>query len=447
MATTSPTTTFSGLASGIDSAALIKSMVTLASQPVVRLQTKQTVNTTMSKKFTDIKSKMVALQTAAKTLDTRSEAMVNKATSSDDKVVAVTTAGGASLGKFNIVVTSIAKAERTYSNPIAASDQSGLFGNGTLSIQVGSGSAVNIAVDTQDTLSSVASKINAANGGVTAGLVFDGSNYRLQVSGNESGVSKAITFGEVGGLSLGLSVQANQFQAASNAVLTIDDIPVQSATNSVTSAIPGVTINVVAPGTAALDIGRDPDGLKTKVDAFVSAYNDVMKVMNTEFASVGTQKAAGSLSGDSTLRGAQTDLRGLMTKNLSGLSASFATLGAMGIAVQRDGTLTVDAEKLKSAVAKDYEGVTSVFTGKGAVSGMMAQVVEKIDPYIRADGAISSRITNLATRNRDLDTQVTRLQTRLDKYEEQLQRQFSQLESLMSSLQTQGQSLSSIMSS
>jgi flagellar hook-associated protein 2 len=444
VATTSPLTTFSGLASGIDSAALIKSMMTIASQPMTRLQSKQGVNNVMSKKFTDIKAKMVALQTAAKALDTRSEAMVNKASSSNDKVLSVSAAGGASLGSFDIEVTSVAKAERTYSEAFAASSQAGLFGTGTLSIQVGSGSAVNVTVDTQDTLNSVASKINAANAGVTAGIVYDGSQYRLQVSGTETGASKAITFGETSGLTLGLSVQANQFQAASDAVLMIDDIEVHSTSNSVTSAIPGVTISVVAEGTAKVEVGRDPDGLKTKLDTFVTAYNDVMKVMNTEFSYSGTQKGAGSLTGDSTLRGAQTQLRGLMTQDLSGITSSFSSLGSMGISTQRDGTISVDAEKLKAAINKDYEGVA---TAIGGANGLMSQVVDSVDPYVRSDGAMSSRITNLATRNRDIDSQVSRMQTRLDKYEEQLQRQFAQLESLMSSLQSQGASLSTIISS
>lgn len=444
MAITSPMTTFSGLASGIDSAALIKSMMTIASQPMTRLQSKQTVNNAMSKKFTDIKTKMVALQNAAKALDTRSEAMVNKASTSDDKVLTVTSAGGASLGTFDIEVTSVAKAERTYSNAFSASSQNGLFGTGTLSIQVGSGTPVDIAIDTQDTLGSVASKINAANAGVTAGLVFDGSDYRLQVSGNETGASKAITFGETGGLTLGLSLPANQFQAASDAVLMIDDIEVHSTSNSVSSAIPGVTISVVAEGTARIDVGRDPDGLKTKLDAFVSAYNDVMKVMNSEFAYTGAQKAAGSLSGDSTLRSAQTELRGLMTQDLSQITSSFSSLGNLGIDVQRDGTLSVNAEKLTAAVTKDYEGVAAALSGE---DGLMSQLLGKLDPYVRSDGAISTRITNLASRNRDIDTQVARMQSRLDKYEEQLQRQFAQLESLMSSLQSQGASLATIISS
>lgn len=444
MATTTPTT-FSGIASGIDSASLIKSMMSIANQPVTRLQAKQTANTTMSRKFTDIKTKMTALQTAAKALDTRTEAMVNKVSSSDEKVAKVTTAGGASLGNFDVQVISVAKAERSYSDGFSSSETSGLFGNGTLNIQIGAGQATGIEILNTDTLSSVAGKINAANLGVTAGLVYDGTSYRLQVSGNESGAANSIQFGEAGGLALGLSKPANQFQAASDASIKIDNLTINSPKNDITGAIPGVTISVVGQGTTSLKVDRDPEGLKTKLDSFVKAYNDVMTSMNTEFAFTGTQKAAGSLSGDSSLRSAQTDLRSLVTQSLGELTGdSFASVGAIGISVQRDGTLSVDAAKLTKAVNENYEGVTAALIGNGVSSGLMSQVVDTVDPYTRADGTFTARITNLAARNRDIDTQVSRMQTRLDKYEEQLTRQYSQLESLMGSLQSQSASLSAI---
>ncbi len=441
------TTTFSGLASGIDSASLIKSMLSVAKQPMTRLQTKQTTNNTMSKKFTDIKAKMTALQTAAKALDTRSEAMVNKATSSNDKVATVTTAGGGTLGSFDITVTQPAKAQRNYSDGFASSTQAGLFTIGDLTLQVGSGGPVTVDVTNGDTLSTVASKINAANLGVTAGLVYDGSLYRLQVSANKTGTDNTVVFSNPASVGLGLTSIANLYQPAQNALVKVDNIDVVSQSNTVTSAIPGVTLSVLDAGTSKITIDRDPEGLKTKLEAFTKAYNDVMTAMNTEFASSGTQKAAGSLSGDSSLRSAQSDLRSLMTQSLEALNASFPSIGAMGISVSRDGTLSVDSEKLKTAVNTDYESVTSVLSGLGSEQGLMGQLVDALDPYVRADGVITNRINNLATRNRDIDTQISRQQVRLDKYEEQLQRQFASLESLMSGLQSQGSALTSIINS
>lgn len=440
-------TTFSGIASGIDSASIISSLMSVAKQPVTRLQTKQTTNNTMSKKFTDLKTKMAALQTAAKALDTRSEAMVNKVTSSKIEVLGATTTGGASLGTFGITVGSVAQSERTYSDGFTSSTQAGQFSAGTLSIQVGTGTATDIDVTADDTLETIANKINNKNLGVTAGLVYNGSQYRLQVSSNKTGTDNKIEFAGGAATALGLDKPANEFQAAANAQVTIDNITVSSQTNAVTGAIPGVTLNVLSQGTSNVTIDRDADGLKTKLDAFTKAYNDVMTVINAESAATGgnTPKAAGSLSGDSTLRSVQSDMRSLMSQSLEGLSSSFATMGALGVSVGRDGMLSVDAEKLKTAVTKDFEGVTAALVGVGGSKGLMGQLVDKLDPYTRAGGTISSRITNLSERNHDIDDQIDRLQVRLDKYEEGLQAQYASLESLMGSLKSQGSALSSIL--
>lgn len=438
------TTTFSGLATGIDSAALIKSMLSIAKQPMSRLQTKQSTNTAISKKFTDIKTKLSTLQTAAKALDSRSEAMINKATSSDEKVLSVTTAGGASLGSFDILVTSVAKAERTYSNPFASSTDANLVGQGTLTLQLGTGDVQTIDVDATDTLESIAKKINGENLGVTAGMVFNGSTYKMQVSGNNSGAENAITFGGSAAPTLGLNLQANQFQAASDAEITIDDIVITSKTNAISGAIPGVTINVAAKGTSSVKVDRDPDGLKTKLEAFVKAYNDVQTTMNTEFAYSGSQKS-NSLSGDSTLRSVQTELRGMMSGDLAGLSSSFSSIGELGIGIQRDGTLSLDSAKLTKAINLDYEGVAAVLGGAGTTKGLMAQVVSKMDPYIVSDGSIANRIRSLSTNNRSMDTQLARMQVRMDKYEEQLTRQYAALEELTGSLNAQGSAMANIL--
>ena len=443
------TTTFSGIASGIDSASIITSLMNVAKQPISRLQTKQTTNNTMSRKFTDIKTKMSALQTAAKALDTRAEAMVNKVTSSKTDVLSAATAGGASLGSFSVTVNAVAQAERTYTDAFTASDQPGLFAAGTLTIQVGAGTASNISVTASDTLQTVANKINSAGLGVTAGLVSsDGGNYRLQVSSNKTGTDNAIAFSGAGATELGLDKVANEFQKAGNAEVMIDNLTVTSQSNAVSGAIPGVTLNVLTKGTSVVNVDRDPDGLKTKLDAFVKAYNDVTNAINAESAASGgsTPKTAGSLSGDGTLRNVQSDLRALMAQSL-GDGATFPTFGAMGIAIQRDGTLSVDSDKLRKAVETDYEAVTSALAGAGGTSGLMGQVVDTMDPYVRAGGTLATRITNLSDRNRDIDRQISGLQVRLDKYEEGLQRQYASLESLMGSLQSQGTALSSILAS
>ena len=441
-----PLTTFSGIASGIDSATLISSLVKSAKTPITRLQTKQAANSSISGKFTDIKTKLTALQDAAKDLDTAKEVKVSKVTSSDEAFVKAATSGGANAANFTVTVTSLARTERTYSDAIGASDQSGLFGTGVLSIQVGSDDAVDVEVNSDDTLEDIAGRINDSGARVSASIVFDGSSYRLQVSGTDSGAANAISFSETAQLALGLSTPANQFQAATDAVFTVDDITVTSATNVVTSAIPGVTLTLSGEGSSEISIERDPEGLQEKLQGFVDAYNDVMKQMNAEFSYSGTRKPADSLSGDSMLRSVQSSLRRVMSQSLAG-SGSVTSIGSMGIQMQNDGTLSIDATKLSTAVAEDFSGVVAALSSSDGAQGLMLQVVSSVEELVSADGSIATRISSLATRNKQLDTQIEGMQLRIDKYEEQLRAQFTALESLMGGMQTQSNALNALIQS
>jgi flagellar hook-associated protein 2 len=451
---TNPTTTFSGLASGIDSAALIKAMVAQRQVPMTRLTAQQTANNSQSKKLTDIKSKLTALQTATKALDSRTETLTNKVSSSDEKVMKVEAQGGASMGSFKVKVTSLARAERTYSDGFSSSNTAGIIGRGTLGITVGGKPAVDISVTAEDTLESLVKKINASGADVTAGVIKEGANYRLQVTGRNSGASNAIAFTETplvddspgDAIKLGLVKAANEKQAATSATVEVDSFVISSETNAVTGAIPGVTLNVAELGTANVVVDRDPDGLKGKVNSFIAAYNDVMKTLNSEFAYNGTLKGNDSLNGDSTMRGLQSALRTVVSQKVTNGSSTFQLLSSVGVNTQRDGTLALDDAKFTKSVASDYEGVASLFGGDDS-SGMMSLITSKLDPYTKTDGSIRSKIDSLTTRNRSIETQLTSMQLRLDKYEDQLRVQFTQLEKNISSLNAQGGALTSMFNS
>lgn len=438
---TSPIASFSGIASGIDSASLIRSLVQLAQAPITQLEDQKSANAAQSKKLTDIRTKLVSLQNAAKALDTRREALLNSATTSDENVVKVSAAGGSTLGDYAVEVLRLARAERTYSDAVAGPDTAGLFGAGTLTIQVGEQEAVQVEIDAEDTLSSVAAKINASGAKVTAGLFYDGSSYRLQVSGNETGAENAVSFTESAGLTLGLEKPENEVQSAANAVIKLDGFTVESASNSITGAIPGVTLEVLGEGTSTVQVKRDPSALKAKLDAFVSAYNDVAKALNAEFTYTGVARGRDSLSGDGTLRGVQVTLRTLVSQGSEG---AFANLAAIGISVQRDGTLALNTEKLNEACAQDYEGVAALLAADGG-GGVMGRLSEAISPFVQTDGSLRTKIDNLSSRNRSIDQQIDRMQVRIDKYEEQLRRQFAALESMIGGMSMQGQALIGIM--
>jgi len=438
---------FSGLASGIDSEAIVNALTQAQKTPMTRLQAQKTEFSTQSRKLSDIKTKLTTLQTAAKALDTKSEALGNKVSSSEEKFLKATGTGGASMGSFKVEVTSVATAERTYSEPLSSDSEAGVAGSGTLTIQVGEGTAYDIEIDGDDTLASIAKKINASGAQVSAGIIKEGGNYRLQVTGRQTGAANTIEFTESGGLTLGLQ-GAEAKQEAADAKVLVDGFEISSSTNSVTGAVPGVTLNVIDKGTSVIQVDRDSDSLKTKMTAFVTAYNDVMKTLNTEFSSVaGVTKGRDSLIGDGTLHSLQSSLRSALSSVTNNGESALTTFGSIGLTAQRDGTLSFDDAKYTKAVNEDFEGIATALAGRSDFAGLMNKIVDAVEPYSKTDGMLRTKIDNLTARNRRIDTQVSSMQLRLDKYEEMLRRQYALLEQTIAGLNSQGNSLNSIISS
>lgn len=432
------TISFSGLSTGLDTSALISALMKVEQQPIERLRTQQGVYNSQAGKLQSLLGKLQALASAADTLSTARGALPTKASSSDESVVKVSgTAGNA--GTTRVEVTSLASSERTYSHALGASDTPGLFGAGTLTLQVGSDAAIDIAVDATDTLDSVAAKINASGAPVRAGLLFDGASYRLRVDGTRVGAEGAITFTE-SGTSLGLDDPAAEVQAASDALFSVDGFPMSRSSNIVADAIDGVTMTLVGRSSGPVDVTveRDGDVLKESLQSFVDAFNAIQAFIAKETTVVsGVAKGADTLSGDATLRSIQSHLRDVLAVTRG--TGAHNTLAGIGVSLQRDGTLALDGSKLGQALSNDPDGVATLLRGSSSVQGVMQAMKGAVDVFAgTADGILTSRISALQGRSRGLDDEMNRLQRRLDLTEQTLTRRFAALEQLVSGLTAQG---------
>jgi len=447
-----PSITFSGLSTGLDTGGIISQLMQLERVPVTRLQDKKKAYDSQANKFRSLETKLKALQDAAAKLEDPEDVLTTKVRSSDEDVFTATSSGGAAVGPTSVHVTSLATVEKTYSNPFADQTATGAFGTGTLTLQVGSGDPVDITIDADDTLESVVGKINGSGADVTAGLMFDGTNYRLRVTGNDTGAANAISITETG-TSLGLDDPANEVQSATDAIFSVDGFAMTRGSNSFSDAVPGVTITLTGESPDAspttLAVERDTDALREKAQGFVDAYNEVAKAINGEFAYTGTAKGPGSLVGDSALRSVQSRLRSFIGSTVSGTSGAYTTLASIGIETNQDGTLKLDQADFDEAIAADANGVSTLLAGNqvggvdGFVKGFDALIEEFVDS---ADGIIPSRIDALEGRNRDIDDQIDRLELRLEKTEEQLVSQYARLEELVSGLTNQGNQIIAAMS-
>jgi flagellar hook-associated protein 2 len=443
-----PIASFSGLASGIDTSSLIAELVRMERRPITTLQAKQGDLSAIGRRLSDMKTKLAALQEAAGRLDARDEVLSSRATSSDEEAFLVTADGGASLGTYDVQVLALARAQRTYTTAFAAPDQTGLFGVGDLTIQVGADAPVVISVDASDTLESIAAKINASGAALSAGLLFDGTTYRMQVTGNDTGAARSVAFTEGGTLALGLSDPANVVQAAQDASFVIDGFAMTRPTNGADDAIPGVTMTFQAltTGAATMTIARDPEALEERITDFVDAYNAVMTSINAEFAYDGQAALGDSLSGDAMLRTLQRRLRAEAGRVLGGFADPYNRLSGMGVELQSDGTLALDQEAFASAVAADPEAVSRMLVGDAVEQGLMSRFDDLVEEYTRSgDGLIAQKIDSLDGRKRRIDDQIDRMEARIEKFESRLRAQFAAMEQLVSSLTGQGQQMLSIM--
>jgi flagellar hook-associated protein 2 len=431
---------FSGLASGLDTQAIIAQLMRLERIPVQLVEQKRTDVTQQRATLADIVAKMKTLQEKALALDSIGEARTLLAKSGDETVFEASASGDADPGSYGIQVDRLASNERTWSRGFASKTDKNLVGTGDLVITVGSDDPVTISIDeTQDSLEDVAAKINASAARVDASILYDGTDYHLIVAGEDSGDDNAISFADPTNLDLDLA--ENEKQAAQDSKILLDGETIERPTNILTDVLEGVTIRLkqVSAGPVDLSIEVDPGEMRAKVQAFVDAYNQVARAIGTQFAWSGKAKDQGSLAGDATLRDQMSRLQEIVTSEVAGLEGRYTALSEVGISTNRDGTLKLDADAFDAAVRDDSLGVALLFTREDASKGVAAQIDDEVDSATDFEsGRLTLRREGLDSRVAQADRDIARMEAQLVKTEERLRAQFAALEQLMAALNAQG---------
>jgi flagellar hook-associated protein 2 len=309
-------------------------------------------------------------------------------------------------------VSNLATTSSWYSTTPVAGSSTGLSA-GSFSLQVGSGNSTTINIASGETLTQLASNINGQSLGVTASVVNDASGSRLSIVSNSSGSANDISV-------TGTSMPFTQATPGANASLTIDGIPISSASNTVTGAIPGVTLNLTGTtsGTTSttsgtpvtLSVTADTNAISSAINQFVTDYNTVIGSVNTEYTYSSTNSTAGPLEGDSTLGLLQNALLGAGSYSVSN-NGAISTLGSLGITMNNDGTLTVDSSTLDSAVQNNPTAVQNFFEGS-ALNGFSAALNTQLQGLTEAgDGAFTVDLSSMQSTYTGLQSQVTDFQT------------------------------------
>jgi flagellar hook-associated protein 2 len=440
---------FGGLASGLDTKTLIdglvgaerSSFITPLTNQKTRYQAQQGLLTTISGALSSLKS-------SAQALSLSTDFNKRTASVSDTTVLTATADSTAQSGVYNLAVSSLAKAKSLQSSTSYTSTTD-TIGTGTLAITVGS-TITSVTIDaTNNTLTGLKSAINDSGAGVTASIVNVGSSatpqYTLVIQGKKTGIANDVTVASsLAGGSDPFSGGGTVVQAAADAQFSVNDLALSRSSNTVSDAIPGVTLSLTKDGGASstVTVASDTAAIKSNIKKFVDAYNAVAKIASDQFALNPTTGRQGALAGESVLRGVVSRLRSALT--VSGTSDSGPrTLSDLGISFQRDGSLSIDDAKLSNALDSNLTAVSKLFLS--AQEGIGKRIPKAVDSFIATGvGSLSTRVDGIGKAIADIDTKIASEEKRIATYQKNLTDQFSSLEKLVSGLQTQSQYLTGL---
>lgn len=440
MATTSSSSsTFSslGVGTGIDLNSMLTKLMAVEQIPLTQLNNKISDTNTKISAYGQLKSALSTLQSAAQTFSTPSKLNTFSVSSSDETVLTASSAFTAAPGTYAINVTSLAKAQKDFTQSYATGKQ--FATTGSLVFTVGGVAKSPISVSANATLQDIRAAINDANIGVSASIISTGTADRLVLNGTTEGSANAFSLAVTGGDTDLQSLATFDRSAASglaytdatDAALTIDGVSITSSTNTVTDKINGITINLLSTGTSTLKVASDANSLTKAAQSFVDAYNSVASYIKTNTAYDASTKVAQPLNAESTIRSIQGLLNSSRSTVPSSLtSATFKTLSEIGISIQSDGTMTLDSSKLEAAIGTSAQSVKQTLAAYGT------EFDTGLNAVIGTTGLLKSRVDGLNASITRYNTQATSLQKQIDLTEARYRKQFTALDTLMGSLQT-----------
>ena len=444
-----------GAGSGIDTASLAQNLVDAERAPRA-----DAINKNISKSesiisgYAAVKYALGNVKVAFDNLKDKSDFRSFNISNSQPAAFSATATTSAQAGAHSVAITQLATAQRRTgaTPPFTSTDQAisvtSLFINGdnTQPIPV-----------VNQTPAGVVEAINNAGKGLSAAILNTGNGYKIMVTG-QTGSTNAFSLDS--DVPLELDFQTS-LQSASNAALQVDGIDVTSASNTVTDAIPGVTLNLLAtnasrvadgngnivttgtPGSVALTI--DTSGAKAKLMALVTAYNDA----NDLLTQVGNPKSTletygGTLVGNSSVRAIREQLRSMVTGDSSTASHGLSALRDIGIEVDKIGNLTTNSVTMDVALNFKFDDMVTLLSGNQenqtsfstAASGLAGDASKKLTTLMGSSGTVASETANANTRINKYKDDLAALDDRMTRLLARYQKQFSSMDSMIGEIKS-----------
>jgi len=447
-----------GIGSGLDIKGLVSQLMAVEKQPLTALNTQEAKLQARLSSLGSIKSAVSSLQSAAQALATASAATYSAAVG-DSSVLTATASTAAVAGNYSVSVDGsklaqgqklIAPARASTSaaigagasttltitlGTIAGTPVAGQYSNAGFTADPGK-TPVNVSISaSNNTLAGIRDAINAAHAGITASIINDGSDtpYHLALVSNDTGAANSMKLAVSGDAAIAtlLNYDSNtaaqnfsENQTAQNAQFTVDGVTITSPTNTVTDAIPGVTLklaNKSGINTTTVAVQRSNGNLGSAFASLANAYN----VANTAIAGATAKGAV--MQGDRGVIGLQSRVRSILSgAQITG--TAYTTLSQLGVRFQLDGSLALDSTKLSAALSANIADVSTFAKAIGNA------LVSATGNMLGTTGSIASETDSINRSVTDIDSRRTYLQNQLDATQQRYLTQFSALDTLISNM-------------
>jgi flagellar hook-associated protein 2 len=388
------------------------------------LQAQDTVFTSLG---TDLSTLTTSLQALT---DFQGVFAQKQGSSSDTNLLSLTSADATAVaGSHTVVINSLAQTSSEVSSAISnASDTL----SGSVTIQ---GTTFNIG-SSNNTLSTLSAAINSASIGVTASVITDSSGSRLSLVSGTSGAAGQLTVtSSLSGASAG-SITFQVGQTGKDASLTVDGVSVTSSSNTVSNAISGVTFQLLSASAGSqvqVEITNDNTAIATDVNSFVTAYNAVIKDINTQEGKDSSGNAE-PLYGNPTLAMIQSQLTGSLFSGAA--SGSISNITQLGISMNNDGTLTLNTDTLNSLLNSNFSDVTGFLQNSGSFGQTMATTLNNLGTQA-PNGAVYLAQQQNSAQEKALNTDISNEDTLLAAQKTQLTTELNTANEILQSIPSQ----------
>ncbi len=379
--TTSGQITYTGLGNGTDFDSLITKLVQVEQGRITTLQTWKQSWVNKQECFQELNTAMLSLKSTLQGMDTEGEFLVKTTDSSNSSVVSVSTGSNALDGSHSITVNRLATAKAMvtqtgYSSADAAINSTG--SDATFSY-VYQGTTYSVAVGTNASLTDLASIVNndPNNAGVKASVVYDGSQYYLQLRGMDTGDSASLVIASNSTLTGFKNANFDLITSNASAQIKLDGWPTGSSsyitrqTNTVTDLVSGLTLNLKNTGTVTLTTATDTEAVREHIQTFVEQMNTVRTLLQDMTKYDSSSQQGSILTGNYGLQLIDTNLKTAVAGKGVGFDYSkdtYSVLSQLGISTDAEegsdteGLLVIDDSILDPILASNASAAAELFS-------------------------------------------------------------------------------------